>query len=60
MKKMKCGLDPELHDCDCLIRDTLECTKGSYCQFRDPYDQPKPTLKEKWFEKYYTDTRRMM
>ena len=59
MQKMKCGLDPELHNCDCLIHETLECIKGSYCQFRDPYDQPVQQRQPKWFEKYYTRSRKI-
>lgn len=49
----KCTLDPEIHNCEYLVRETLECKNDFKCSFRKDDDVPEPARKEKWYWKYY-------
>lgn len=60
--KILCTLDPALHNCPCLVdRNDMICSSATYCCFRDviPDVPAVPVKPEKWFEKYYKDSRRI-
>lgn len=57
---MKCILSEDINTCPFYDSETMKCNNEDNCSFQEDittYGEEQYTRKERWYEKYYKDSR---